>query len=64
MWGSLLYLRSNHMARVGEFMYGWEADETPKPNEHSRKERRKSAKIAYKIYKKTQKAMAKKNLNK
>ena len=48
-------------------MYGWEKspqDDGPKPNEHSRKERRKAAKIAYKIYKKTEKAMAKKNLNK
>jgi len=55
------------MARVGEFMYGWEKspqDVGPKPVEHSRKERRKAAKIAYKIYKKTEKAMAKKNLNK
>ena len=49
------------MARVGEFMYGWEQspqDEGPKPSEHSRKERRKAARIAYKIYKKTEKAMA------
>ena len=42
-------------------MYGWRADGTPKPDDHSRKERRKAAKIAYKIYKKTQKAMAEKN---
>ena len=55
------------MARVGEVMDGWEKypqDEGPKPAEHSRKERRKAAKIAYKIYKKTEKALAAKKLNK
>ncbi len=55
------------MARVGEFMYGWEKspqDEGPKPAEHSRQERRKAAKIAYKIFKKTEKALAAKKLNK
>jgi hypothetical protein len=48
------------MARVGEFMYGWEPskdDKGPKPHEYSRAERRKMARIAYKVYKKTQKAM-------
>jgi hypothetical protein len=53
------------MPRVGEFMYGWQRsskDVGPKPVEHSRKERRKAAKIAYKVYKKTQKALANKNV--
>ena len=51
------------MPKVGDFMYGWQPDGSdtgPKPVEHSRAERRKTAKIAYKIYKKTQKELARK----
>ena len=51
------------MAKVGDFMYGWEPDPNdkgPKPQEYSRAERREMAKIAYKIYKKTAKEMARK----
>jgi len=51
------------MPKVGDFMYGWQNDESdtgPKPQEYSRAERRKTAKIAYKIYKKTAKEMARK----
>jgi len=49
------------MPTVSDFMYGWKADGNPKPNDHNRKERRKAAKIAYKVYKKTQKALKQKN---
>jgi hypothetical protein len=48
------------MARVGDFMYGWEADGTPKPNEHNRKERRKTAKLPTRFTKKHRKQWPKK----